>query len=162
MHPLSYSSIIYLPIDPPISPFTHQFTNPSTYPPHISSTYQSISPPINPLIHSKLLTHQSIHPPVPIHSLIHPNIHLLIIYTLFTMSIPYFSVHPTGHVVLGGEHMFERSVHLAGKVASDSKKIFVSPSIRYAGHDTYAEPELWVLYCCFSSLKCWCTELLLY
>jgi len=49
-----------------------------------------------------------------------------------------------GHKILGGEHIFERSVHLDGKLKAEgfsSKKIFVSPSIHYAGSEAYAPPE---------------------
>ena len=52
-------------------------------------------------------------------------------------------VYHTGDVALGGKKIGERPGHFDDKRKPDgfdTKQIFVSPSIRYAGHNAYATP----------------------
>jgi len=51
--------------------------------------------------------------------------------------------HKIGDVALGGKKIGERPGHFDDKHKPDgfdTKQIFVSPSIRYAGHNAYATP----------------------
>ena len=54
-----------------------------------------------------------------------------------------YCIHHTGDVALGGKKIGERAGHFDDKSKPegfDTKQIFVSPSIRYAGHNAYATP----------------------
>ena len=68
------------------------------------------------------------------------------LYLLFSLYLSQFSrlVSSTGAVVTGGEEVNQPKGHFTKDKKPknfDVKQIFVSPSIKYSGHEIYANPK---------------------
>lgn len=74
------------------------------------------------------------------------------------LQVFYLNSNRVGDVALGGTTLGERGEHFNDNwkpLGFDTKQIFVSPSIRYAGHNCYAKPERYAIFVFFIMDTLW-------